>query len=85
MLCSLCTNIESAATRRCNVHFRLSIQYLIFVLFATMTLMSVETGSAPTTGIKVKRPVFGGACKLCPWGALGEIVKQAMQPYGYDV
>ena len=65
--------------------FRLSIQSLIVVLFATLTLMSAQTGSAPATGIAVKRPVFGGACKLCPWGALGEIVKQAMQPYGYDV
>ena len=37
------------------------------------------------TGIEVMRPVFGGACMLCPWGALGEVVRQAMEPYGYDV
>lgn len=29
--------------------------------------------------------MFGGACRICPWGALGEIVRQMMQPYGYDV
>ena len=29
--------------------------------------------------------MFGGACKVCPWGALAEIVKAAMKPYGYDV
>src|SRR5882724_8235255 len=37
------------------------------------------------TGISLKRPVFGGACKVCPWGAVAEIVKAAMVPYGYDV
>jgi TRAP transporter TAXI family solute receptor len=35
--------------------------------------------------IEMKRPVFGGACKICPWGAMAEVVKQAMKPYGYDV
>ena len=39
----------------------------------------------PTLGIAHKRPVFGGACKSCPWGAMADVVKAAMQPYGYDV
>jgi len=37
------------------------------------------------TGIKEKKPVFGGACRLCPWGAMAEVVQTAMKPYGYDV
>jgi para-nitrobenzyl esterase len=44
--------------------------------------------SAVTTtpdGIRGKRPVFGGACRLCPWGAMAEVVQAAMRPYGYDV
>ena len=41
--------------------------------------------AAPQTGIAVKRPVFGGACRICPWGAMAEVVQQAMKPYGYDV
>jgi uncharacterized protein len=36
-------------------------------------------------GIKARRPVIAGACKVCPWGALAEIVKSALAPYGYDV
>ena len=40
---------------------------------------------AQDLGIKVKKPVFGGACKVCPWGAMGDIVKQALRSYGYDV
>lgn len=38
-----------------------------------------------TDAIDARRPVFGGACRLCPWGALGEAVRQAMAPYGYQV
>jgi TRAP transporter TAXI family solute receptor len=45
----------------------------------------VVSASAGKTGIKEKRPVFGGACKTCPWGAMAEVVKMAMKPYGYDV
>ena len=37
------------------------------------------------TGIREKKPVFGGACRLCPWGAMAELVQAAMKPYGYDV
>jgi TRAP transporter TAXI family solute receptor len=37
------------------------------------------------TGIKEKKPVFGGACRLCPWGAMAEVVQAALRPYGYDV
>jgi para-nitrobenzyl esterase len=45
---------------------------------------SASTG-APQTGITAKKPVFGGACKICPWGAMAEFVQAAMKPYGYDV
>jgi uncharacterized protein len=48
-------------------------------------VVSLVVAGAQTTGIKVKRPVLGGACKICPWGALGEIVQKMMQPYGYEV
>jgi uncharacterized protein len=41
--------------------------------------------AAGQTGIEVRKPVFGGACKICPWGAMAEVVKEAMKPYGYDV
>jgi TRAP transporter TAXI family solute receptor len=39
----------------------------------------------PQMGIAAKRPVFGGACKICPWGAMAEVVQAALKPYGYDV
>jgi para-nitrobenzyl esterase len=40
---------------------------------------------AAETGIRAKKPVFGGACRVCPWGAMAEVVQAAMRPYGYDV
>src|SRR5665213_2120776 len=39
----------------------------------------------PGIGIAAHRPVFGGACKTCPWGVVAEVVKAALAPYGYDV
>ena len=56
------------------------------VLACTTFIAGAQTGgNPPPTGFKSRRPVLGGACKICPWGALGEIVKTALQPYGYDV
>ena len=37
------------------------------------------------TGIGIKRPVFAGACKACPWGILAFVTQAALKPYGYDV
>jgi len=49
---------------------------------AASSLKPVNVGR---TGIDVKRPVFAGACKACPWGVLAAITRAAMKPYGYDV
>jgi TRAP transporter TAXI family solute receptor len=40
---------------------------------------------APAAALKKSTLVFGGACRICPWGALGDIVQEAMRPYGFDV
>jgi TRAP transporter TAXI family solute receptor len=59
--------------------FRISFPYLIPALLAATALATGQTS------IKEKKPVFGGACRLCPWGAMAEVVQAAMKPYGYDV
>ncbi len=41
--------------------------------------------AAQANGIAAKRPVFGGACPACPWGAMAEVVRDAMKPDGWDV
>ena len=54
------------------------------------TASEAMAGIAPSsvvgpTGIDVKRPLFGGACKACPWGVLASVTKEALEPAGYDV
>jgi len=44
-----------------------------------------ESSEGVQTGVAVRRPVFGGACKICPWGAIGEVLVRMMEPYGYEV
>ena len=48
-------------------------------------LLSRPAADAQSNGIPARRPIFGGSCPTCPWGALGDAVKEAMQPSGYDV
>ena len=55
------------------------------VLMLAPISASSQTAPDPSLGIAHKQPVFGGACKSCPWGAMGEAVKAALAPYGYDV
>jgi TRAP transporter TAXI family solute receptor len=45
-----------------------------------------QTIDAGRTGFDIKRPVLASACPHgCPWGELGDFVKEAMEPFGYDV
>jgi uncharacterized protein len=55
------------------------------VLLVSVPLAGQRGQSTQETGIAVKRPVLAAACKVCPWGGLGDILKEAMAPYGYDV
>jgi uncharacterized protein len=60
------------------------------VRWSAILLVVALLGASPAAGqtsssILDKKPVFGGACRVCPWGAMAEVVQAAMQPYGYDV
>ncbi len=56
------------------------------LLLACLAASAVLAADAKReTGIDLKKPVLGAACKVCPWGALAEIVKTALEPAGYDV
>jgi uncharacterized protein len=61
----------------------------VFVLLLALSLQAAvraqETGGG-TTGWDAKRPVMAAACETgCPWGELGDFVREALRPYGYDV
>jgi uncharacterized protein len=57
---------------------------LALAAFAALPMSSRAEETAPY-GIAAKRPVLQAACHHCPWGALGDVVKKIMVPYGYDV
>jgi TRAP-type uncharacterized transport system substrate-binding protein len=52
---------------------------------AMVGVLGAQTGVVYNTGIAARKPVFGGACRICPWGAMAQAVKNAMQFYGFDV
>jgi TRAP transporter TAXI family solute receptor len=48
-------------------------------------IASAQQAAQRETGYAVKKPVVGAACPTCPWGAMAEVIKAAMKPYGWDV
>ena len=53
-------------------------------------LLSVAVGGtglavAQELGLTAKKPVVAAACKLCPWGAIADVLKEALKPQGYDL
>jgi uncharacterized protein len=58
----------------------------IFVILLFSNLAAQETIDVGKTGWDVKRPVMAAACESgCPWGELGDFVKESMKPFGYSV
>lgn len=55
------------------------------LLVMTISLSGARNAPVESSSIIAKKPVFGGACKLCPWGAMAEATRNAMRFYGYDV
>jgi TRAP transporter TAXI family solute receptor len=61
------------------------ISFLLMILPVNM-IQAQETLDVGKTGWDVKRPVMAAACESgCPWGELGDFVKESMKPYGYSV
>jgi uncharacterized protein len=49
-------------------------------------IMAQETLDVGETGWEVRRPVMAAACEYgCPWGELGDFVRESMEPFGYSV
>jgi len=73
---------------------KLSLKYsslISILLFSILILQgnpvqAQENIDVGKTGWDVKRPVMAGACESgCPWGELGDFVKESMKPFGYSV
>ncbi len=77
------------------MRYRLLLSICLALTFASLspvhaqnaprTRESLAPVNVGATGIAIKRPVFAGACKACPWGVLAFVTQEALKPYGYDV
>ena len=68
--------------------FRIVIAILAVLIISASQdrVLAQETIDVGKTGWDVKRPVMAAACEAgCPWGELGDFVKESMEPYGYSV
>jgi TRAP-type uncharacterized transport system substrate-binding protein len=70
--------------------FAVACATLLVVCWASSLAVSSasaqETIEVGETGFAAKRPVLASACAQgCPWGELGDFVKEAMEPLGYEV
>ncbi len=65
---------------------KMAIGVIALLFIVTISVTAQEDIDVGKTGWEVKRPVMAAACDNgCPWGELGDFVKQAMEPYGYSV
>lgn len=63
----------------------MKLQRAIAPIMISITLLVAPLGAQQTGGYAAKRPIFGGSCPTCPWGAMGDIVKAALKSSGWDV
>src|ERR1700676_5676150 len=56
-----------------------------FVLLFSFALGGFGPSAAQELGLRAKKPVVAAACKLCPWGAIADVLKEALKPQGYDL
>jgi TRAP-type uncharacterized transport system substrate-binding protein len=63
-----------------------SIILFIVLILSAKQIHAQETIDVGKTGWDEKRPVMASACESgCPWGELGDFIKESMKPYGYSV
>lgn len=66
--------------------FSLALIINILVISGLQQVIAQETIDVGKTGWDVKRPVMASACDAgCPWGEIGNYVRESMEPYGYSV
>jgi TRAP-type uncharacterized transport system substrate-binding protein len=69
----------------------ITVCFIVLIVVIAVESRSAAAGKndgpnvTANTGYAVKRPVFAGACRTCPWGSIADFVKTVLQFYGYDV
>jgi TRAP transporter TAXI family solute receptor len=68
---------------------RLVVGFAVLSAVLAVLTKPAQAQTAPAaraeTGYAVKKPVVGAACPTCPWGAMAEVIRAAMKPYGWDI
>jgi TRAP-type uncharacterized transport system substrate-binding protein len=63
-----------------------SVFFLSVIILTVNWVQAQQTVDVGATGWEIKKPVMAGACETgCPWGELGDFVKESMKPFGYSV
>jgi TRAP-type uncharacterized transport system substrate-binding protein len=71
---------------RINIKVFLILLINLIVISEYNSVLAQETIDVGKTGWDVKRPVMAAACDAgCPWGEIGNFVRESMEPYGYSV
>jgi uncharacterized protein len=74
--------LEQAVKQR----YTISVLFFLLMILPANFVRAQEDLDVGKTGWDAKRPVMAAACANgCPWGELGEYVREAMKPYGYSV
>ena len=69
-----------------KLKMKISAIICIVFLMLSASLLAQETVDVGATGWEIKKPVMAGTCETgCPWGELGNFVKESMKPLGYSV
>src|SRR5262245_15659962 len=70
-------------TREFRRTVRAGLYLLAFNLVAAVG--SAPPAAAQQNGLAAKRPIVAAACIDCPWGTVANVLKIALQPYGYEL
>ena len=64
----------------------MSVVYISIIILTVNWVHAQQTVDVGATGWEIKKPVLAGACETgCPWGELGDFVKESMKSLGYSV
>jgi uncharacterized protein len=64
----------------------ITVLYFTVMMLNSNNIQAQETIDVGKTGWDVKRPIMAAACESgCPWGELGDFIKESMKPFGYSV
>jgi|SRR5579871_125062 len=76
-----CGSKLAAPARPCtHSAVALALLALVLVLSGSGTIAAAES-----SGLADKKPIVAAACAECPWGTIAQVLKQALQPHGYDL